>query len=109
MLKFDASIISQTSMFDMTSDSITTTGVYDLLSTEGPVLGTYSAIGTFSNLTDISTGDLLPITTIAFQFTDQIGTISVPGPIAAIKVEVLVPALASPAAANSRPTHEEAP
>jgi hypothetical protein len=76
----NASIISQTSMFDMTSDSITTTGVYDL-STEGPVFGTYNATGTFSNLTDISTGDLLPITTIAFQFTDQIGTISVPGPI----------------------------
>jgi hypothetical protein len=71
----NASIISQTSVFDVTSDSITTTGVYDLLA-EGPVLGTYSAIGTFSNLTDISTGDLLPIT------TDQIGTISVPGPIA---------------------------
>src|SRR5262249_24952647 len=46
----NASIISQTSMFDMTSDSITTTGVYNLLA-EGPVLGTYSAIGTFSNLT----------------------------------------------------------
>jgi hypothetical protein len=87
----NASIISQTSVFDVTSDSITTTGVYDLLA-EGSVLGTYSAIGTFSNLTDISNGDLLPITTIAFQFSDQIGTIAVPGPIAGAGLPGLIAA-----------------
>jgi hypothetical protein len=86
----NASIISQTSMFDLTSDSITTTGIYDLF-TEGPVLGSYSAIGTFANLTDISTGDLLPITTIAFQFTDQIGT-TVPGPVAGAGLPGLIAA-----------------
>jgi hypothetical protein len=73
-------IISQTSVFDMASDTIVTTGFYDLLS-EGPVFGTYSVIGTFSNLTDLNTGDIYPITSFAFQFTEQIG-VAVPGPIA---------------------------
>lgn len=74
----NASIIGQSSVFDSTTDTITTTGFYNLLS-EGPVFGTYTTVGTFSNLSDLDTGSILPITGGSFQFTEQIGSV-VPEP-----------------------------
>ena len=74
----NAAILSSFSVFDFASDSITTTGFYNLLG-GGPVFGTYRFAGTFSNLTDLDTGAILPPTFISEEFTGQIGEI-VPEP-----------------------------
>ena len=50
----NASIVSQLSVFDSTTNTITTTGFYNLLSV-GPVFATYRLDGTFSNLSDLDT------------------------------------------------------
>jgi hypothetical protein len=74
----NASIVSQLSVFDSTTDTITTTGFYNLLGV-GPVFATYRLDGTFSNLSDLDTGSILPITAGSIQFSEQIGTV-VPEP-----------------------------
>jgi len=79
----NAMILSSSSVFDFASDTITTTGFYHLLGGTtlgvGPVFGTYRVAGTFSNLTDLDTGAILPPTFISQEFTGQIGEI-VPEP-----------------------------
>jgi len=83
----NAAILSSSSVFDFASDTITTTGFYNLLGggplSGGPVFGTYRIAGTFSNLTDLDTGAILPPTFISEEFTGQIGEI-VPEPSAMI-------------------------
>jgi PEP-CTERM motif len=55
----NGNIVSATTTFDPTTDTITTIGFYDALA-YGPVIGTYQAVGTYTNLFDPVTGD--PIT-----------------------------------------------
>jgi hypothetical protein len=76
----NAELINQSTSFDASTDTITTTGDYELLGV-GPVLGTYTATGTFQGLSDPATGDLLPPSLDTFSFTEQIGdVVPVPEP-----------------------------
>ena len=74
----NATALSSVSGFDVSADTITTNGLYQL-NAPGPVFGSYEAAGTFTNLFDPTTESLVTSPQIlAASF--QIGTIVVPEP-----------------------------
>jgi hypothetical protein len=74
----NADIVSETTTFDAATNSITTIGFFEALAV-GPVIGTYQAVGTFTNLSDPVTGDLITGPLTLTDSSDPIGVI-VPEP-----------------------------
>jgi hypothetical protein len=69
----NVNVVSQTTLYDPSTDTLTTNGLFDFLAT-GPVVFTYEAVGGFPLAVDPATGD--PLTgTVTSDWTVQIGTI----------------------------------
>jgi len=84
-LSSNARLIDQSTTFDLATDTLLTTGNYDLLA-PGPVLATYQISGEFSALYDGATGDLLTGVQ-TFDATLQIGQV-VPEPSALVLLAI---------------------